>query len=248
MSDFQGHHIQVPSSADMAVDQGLRKFLIGVYNKLFLGLLVAAAVAYAGASSPAFMQAMYRFEGDQFAGYTAVGWIVGLAPIGIILLSGALMRSAMGAMLTYWLIVALVGASTAVYLALFTGPSIAVALLAASIGFLGLSVMGYVTKRNLSGIGNLMGLAMWGLVASFILLPLLGGGLPPMVFLAMCGIGIVLTAVLIAATTQQMKLAYYATAGHAEMMTVASYDAALSLFVQFVNLFRFILMFVGVRR
>ena len=248
MSDFHGQPVAIPSAADMAVDQGLRRFLMGVYNKLFLGLLVAAAVAYGGASTPEFMQAMYQIEGGQFRGYTPLGWVVGLAPLGLVLASGMFMRSLAGAMFIYWAIVALVGASTAIFLALYTGPSIAVALLAAAVGFGGLSFLGYITKRNLGPIGNFMGLAMWGLVISFIALPLLGGGINPMFFLAMCGIGIVLTAVLIAATTQGMKTAYYATLGDEQAQKVVSYDAALSLFIQFVNLFRFILMFVGVRR
>lgn len=247
MSDFDGHHVAIPSSADMAVDQGLRGFLLGVYNKLFLGLLISAGVAYLGATTPAFMQAMYRFEGDRFAGYTAVGWIVGLAPLGLVLMQGMFMRSAAGAALLYWAIVALVGASTAIFLALFTGPSIAIALLSAAIGFGGLSALGYFTKRNLGPIGNFMGLAMFGLVASFLLLPLMGA-VNPMFFLAMCGIGIGLTAVLIAATTQGMKMSYYATLGDEEAQKIVSYGAATSLFIQFANLFRFILMFVGVRR
>jgi len=248
MSDFHGHQVAIPSAGDMAVDQGLRRFLIGVYNKLGLGLLVAAAVAYFGSISPEFMGAMYRIEGDRILGYSALGWVVGLAPLGLVLASNFFMRSLAGAMFVYWAIVALVGASTAVFLAIYTGPSIAVALFSAAAGFGGLSFLGYITKRNLGPIGNFMGLAMWGLVISFMIMPLIGGGMNPIFYLAMCGIGVVLTAVLIAATTQGMKTAYYATLGDEEAQKIVSYDAALSLFIQFANLFRFILMFVGVRR
>jgi len=247
MSDYHGHEVAVPSAADMSVDQGLRKFLLGIYNKLGLGLLVAAAVAYFGSTTPAFMEAMYNIEGGQFRGYSPLGWIVGLAPLGLILISNFFMRSLAGAMFIYWAIVALIGASSAIYLAVYTGPLIAIALLATAVSFGGLSLIGYITKRNLGPMGNFMGMAMWGLVISALIIPFLGG-VSPMFLMIMCGIGILLTAGLIAATTQGMKMAYYATLGDEEAQKIVSYDAALSLFIQFVNLFRFILMIIGMRR
>jgi len=250
MSDFNRQPGTVPTPADMAVDQGLRSFVIGVYNKLALGLLVSGLVAYGIASSPAIMAMMYRIQGGEPVGYNALGYAVAFAPLGLILASNFLLKnpSPASAGALYWSIVTLVGASMAVLLYLYTGPSIAFTLGVTALSFGGLSLIGYTTKRNLGPVGNFLGLALWGLVISFIISMFLPASVSPVLFLVMNGIGVLLSAGLIAVTTQSMKMSYYATLGDERGMQVASTFSALNLFIQFSNLFRFLLAFVGVRR
>lgn len=251
MSDFNnGYPGALPAPADMAVDQGLRAFMTGVYNKLALGLLVSGLIAFGMASSPEIMTQMYQIEGGRVVGYAPLGYGVAFAPLGLILLSMAFMRnpSPAGANILYWLIVATVGASMAVLLLIYTGPSIAFTLVVTALAFGGLSMFGYVTKRNLGPVGNFMVMAMWGLIIGSVAAFMIPGLQNPMLFLAMNAIGVVLSAGLIAFITQETKFSYYATQGHQDAQKVASTMAALNLFIQFVNLFRFLLAFIGMRR
>ena len=116
MSDFQrARHATILSTrADMAIDAGLRSFMIGVYNKVALGLLVSAALAYLTSSVPPVRDLMFVTSADgHLAGMTPIGWIVAIAPLGILLVSGFAMRNPTSgaASALYWTIVALIGAS-----------------------------------------------------------------------------------------------------------------------------------------
>jgi len=250
MSDFQGQHIAVPGAADQAVDQGLRAFMMGVYNKLAMGLLVSAVVAYATANVPGIMELMYTVEGGRLTGYTPVGLAVAFAPLGLILFSMFAMRnpSPASANLLYWAIVVTVGAGLAVVLWIYTGLSIFTAFATTALAFGGLSLYGYTTKRNLGPIGSFLAMALIGLVVAFTISFFIPGQTDPTLLLIMNGAGVLISAGLIAWCTQDLKFSYYATLGDQDAQKVASTMGAMTLFIQFVNLFRFLLAFIGVRR
>ena len=153
--------------------------------------------------------------------------------------------SARGASLLYWGVVASIGASLGVLGLVYTGQSITQAFFITAASFFGLSLFGYTTKRNLSGIGSFLIMGLIGLIVASIVNIFLAS---PALMFAISVIGVLIFAGLIAWDTQRLKAMYAATAGDSQAMSVATSFGALSLYINVVNLFRFILMFVGVSR
>ena len=248
MSDFNHHPAAMPAPADVAADQGLRSFMLSIYSKLFLGLVVATGLAWLTSSVPAVRDMMYVINPAGYVtGFTPLGMGVNFAPLVLILGSMFLMKNptAGSASLLYWLIVATfcvnVGASTEIY----TGASAVMTLGVTALAFGGLSLAGYTTKKNLSGMGSFLIMALVGLIVASIANIFLNNG---MLNLIISGAGVLIFAGLIAYDTQRLKMTYYSLGGDKELEGVASSYGALTLFINFVNLFRFLLMFLGVRR
>ena len=223
MSDFdRGIPRAVPAgAADMAVDAGLRGFMLGVYNKVALGLLWSAALAYLTSSVPAVRDLLFVVRPDgRFGGITMIGMAVGWSPLILLLVSGFAMRNptARSAGMLYWSIVSLIGASLGMWVLIYTGASIATTFLI--IGLVGIIIASIVN--------------MWlHSPAIYFIVNLLGVGI---------------FAGLIGYDTQRLKMTYYALGGDQAAMGVATNYGALSLYINFINLFQFLLQFVGVRR
>ena len=235
--------------ADMAVDAGLRSFMLGVYNKLALGLLLSAALAYITAEVPAARAALFTVDQvtGRLAGYTPLGWVVSLAPIGILLAAGFIMKNmtARNSGIMYWTIVALIGASMGTLVMLYTSVSIFTTFLITASSFGVLSLVGYTTKKNLSGMGSFLIMGVWGLLIASIVNIFVGSGTLQLMISA---IGVLIFAGLIAYDTQKLKMTYYELRGDGEAMGVATNFGALNLYLDFINLFRFLLYFLGDRR
>ncbi len=235
-------------AADMAVDAGLRGFMLGVYNKLALGLVLAAAVAWTVGNVPAVTQLMFRFVGERPVGYTPLGLAVAFAPLVLILFSGFFMRrpTAAGSSLLYWAVVTLIGASLGVLFLVYAGASLASTFLITATAFGALSLFGYATKRDLTGMGSFLIMGVWGLVGASLLTFLFGGLYSnPLFYFVFNLLGVLIFSGLIAWKTQELKMTYYALGGDQTSMAVATNYGALTLFISFVNLFRFILAFTG---
>jgi FtsH-binding integral membrane protein len=235
--------------ADMATDVGLRAFMLGVYNKVALGLALSGVMALITSSKAV---APYLFQVVQTpagvaVGYTAIGMMLAFAPLVILLGTMFMMRSAtpQNSGIMYWSIVSLIGASMGMLLLRYTGQSVASTFFVTAAAFGGLSLWGYTTKRDLSGFGSflivgLVGLVVASLVAMFVQSAAL-------VF-AISVAGVLIFAGLIAWNTQQLKMTYYQLGGNQAALGVATNFGALQLYLDFVNLFRFLLMFMGNRR
>src|SRR3954468_9216261 len=147
MSDFNRGSSSMPAGrAAMAVDGGLRSFMLRVYNKVALGLLLSAALAYATSAVPAVRDLLYATTPDgRFAGFTILGYAVRFAPIIAILVGMFAMRNptAKSSGLYYWTIVALIGAGLGFWGLIYTGASIASTFLITAGAFGALSLAGY---------------------------------------------------------------------------------------------------------
>lgn len=248
MSDFYRTSSIPAQRADMAVDAGLRAFMIGVYNKVALGLVVSAALAYLTSSVQPIRDLMFVVTADgRLAGMTPLGWIVAFAPLGILLVSGFAMRnpSSGAASALYWTIVALIGASLGVVGLMYTGTSIASMFLITATAFGALSLFGYTTKKDLTGFGSFLIVGVVGLIiASLVNLFLRSEA----VQFAISAIGVFVFAGLIAYDTQRLKLTYYDLGANEAARGVATSYGALSLYINFINLFQFLLSLFGQRR
>lgn len=249
MSDFRNGFSSAPvAQADMSVDTGLRSFMLGVYNKVALGLLVSAVLAWVTGSYPPVRDLMYQITPDgRLAGFTLLGMIVAFAPLVVLLGSGFVMRNPTsgGASALYWLVVALIGASMGTIVLRYTGVSIVSTFLITAAAFAGLSLVGYTTKKDLTGFGSFLIMGVIGLIIASIVNIFLQSGTMQLIISA---VGLLLFAGLTAYDTQRLKMTYYQLGGNQNAMGVATSYGALSLYITFINMFQFMLALFGGRR
>lgn len=249
MSDFnRGYARSIPvERADMSVDAGLRRFMLGVYNKVALGLVLSAALAWLTADFAPVQQLLYHVTADgRFAGFTALGTVVRFSPLAVIL---ALMfmrnPSPRSAGILYWATVASIGAGLGIWLLLYTGVSVATTFLITASAFGVLSLVGYTTKRDLNGFGSFLIMGLWGIIIASIVNMFVHSAA---IFFIVNVVGVLIFAGLTAYDTQRLKMTYYHLGGDQAAMGVATNYGALSLYLDFINLFQFLLQFVGNRR
>ena len=255
MADFQYAQTRGGVAVgDTSKDAGLRKFMLGVYNKLMLGILLAGVLAYVAGAVPAVSALVFG---------TPLVYVVQWGPIVLLLGSMFFMKnpSPLATGILYWAIVTMLGLGLGIWVAMAesgtgfatrggigmttTYTTIAKAFLITASAFAALSLWGYTTKRNLSGFGSFAVMALWGVIA----LSLLNFILPPssMFEWIIMGAVFVLSAVLIAVETQQLKTGYYEFGGDARSLAVMTNWGALNFFISFVNMFRIVLMFLSSR-
>ncbi len=239
------------AAADMGVDAGLRSFMLGVYNKMALGLVLSGVLAYLTSAYPPIRDQLYIVTAEgRLAGFTLLGTIIRFAPLVMIFGSMFAMRNptARSSGILYWALVSTIGAGLGVWLLAYTGMSVATTFFIAAAAFGGLSLVGYTTKRDLTGMGSFLIMAMWGLlIASLVsyFFPMGGNRTFQLIFSVL---GTLIFAGLTAYDTQRLKNTYYALAGDGEGMAVATNYGALSLYINFINLFQFLLSIFGGRR
>jgi len=245
MSDFnRGLSRPAPAVADMGLDAGLRSFMLGVYNKVGLGLVLSAALAWVTGTYQPVQQLLFTVDpASGHLSYTILGMVVAFAPLGILLTQMFIRKtSPQAAAITYWAIVSLMGASLGLLFIIYSDVSIFQTFLVTAAAFGGLSLVGYTTKKNLTGMGSFLIMGLWGLI--FASLATFFFHSAALVFLINL-IGVAIFAGLIAYDTQRMKMTYYQLGGDQAAMSVATSYGALSLYLDFINLFRFLLYFMG---
>jgi uncharacterized protein len=222
---------------DAAFDAGLRSYMLSVYNYMASGVLLTGIVAMLFANSGAAREILF--------GPGLLKYVIMLAPLGFVMvMSFGLNRLSTAALqATYWAFAAVMGLSMASIFLVYTGGSVALAFFSTAAAFAGLSLYGYTTKRDLSGFGTFLIMGVVGLiVASLLNLWLQSGALN----LAISGIGVLLFAGLTAYDTQRIKSMYAYVAG-TDMMGKTVIMGALSLYLDFINMFQFLLSFLGNR-
>jgi FtsH-binding integral membrane protein len=245
MSDFDRGMLRSGpvASPDMAIDAGLRSFMLGVYNKVALGLVLSAALAYVTGTVPAVRDLLWSTGENGRRGFTILGMIVAFAPLGILLFQGfARRQSPQSAGFTYWAVVALIGAGLGNIFMFYSNASVFQTFLVTSIAFGGLSLVGYTTKRDLTAMGSFLIMGLVGLIAAMLVSLFFHSAA---LMFAINAIGVLIFAGLIAWDTQRLKMTYYQLGGDQAAMSVATSYGALSLYLDFVNLFRFLLYFMG---
>lgn len=221
----------------LPADAGLRRYMLQVYNYMASGVLLTGIVAMLFANSDFGQQVMLNGG--------ALRWVIILAPLAfVIALSFGAMRMSVGAMrMTFWAFAIVVGLSMSTVFMVYTGASIAAAFFSAAAAFLGLSLYGYTTKRDLSGFGTFLVMGVIGLLVAMLINMFVGSG--PMA-LVISIIGVLLFAGLTAYDTQKIKQTYYAVAG-SDFAGKAVVLGALTLYLDLINMFTFLLNLMGSR-
>lgn len=222
-------------------DAGLRSFLIGVYNKIGGGLVLTALMALLASHDPV-RQLLFTGGHGQPLGYTIFGWIVAFAPLLIIGSSIFTGVSRESSAFIYWATTALFGLSLGTIVMRYTGVSVGSTFLITAITFGSLSLFGYSTKINMGAMGNFLFIALIGLILAMVVSIFMHSTVMNLVVSA---IGILIFAGFTAYDTQRLKEAYDPSIG-ADQLSMVSNMMALSLYLDFLNMFQFILQFVGV--
>lgn len=231
--------------ASVRIDEGLRAHMNKVYGLMSVAMLVTAGVAWAVGTSDALLSI---FRDPMTLQPNILGWIVMFAPLAMVFAFGAMINrmSAAAAQLFFYAFAAVMGLSLAWIFKAFTDTSIATTFLATSAGFAGLSLYGYTTKRDLSGLGRFLIIGLIGLLVAMVVNLFVGSsGLA----FAISVIGVLIFAGLTAYDTQNIKNNYiaHAQAMDDEWLGKAAIMGALNLYMNFINLFMFLLQFLGNR-
>ncbi|HEX8416514.1 MAG TPA: Bax inhibitor-1/YccA family protein [Methylobacterium sp.] len=232
------------------VDQGLRSFMLGVYNNMVVGLGISGLVALglnmaAVAQTTAGKVALTPF--GQMLYTSPMKWVLMLAPLAFILIFSFKMdrMSSSTARLTFFAFAAVMGASMSTLLLVFTGASVVRVFFITAATFGGLSLYGYTTKRSLSGMGSFLIMGLIGLIiASLVNIFLASSALQ----FAISVVGVLIFAGLTAYDTQKLKEMYLYSGFDGEGAAKLAVNGALTLYLDFINMFQMLLSLLGDRR
>jgi FtsH-binding integral membrane protein len=224
-------------------DAGLRSYMLSVYNYMASGVLLTGIVALLFANSSLINLIVNPATGQA----TPLFWVVLFAPLGLVMwLSWGINRMSAGtAQALFWGYAGLIGVQFSSLFLVYTGVSIAQTFFAVAAAFLGLSVYGYTTKRDLSAMSSFLIMGVVGIFVALLINLFLRS---PALDLAISAIGVLIFAGLVAYDTQKIKSIYFTVAGQGEAMAKSAVLGALNLYIDFINMFLFLLRFMGDRR
>ena len=226
MAEYDNQVRSYNAAATTVVDEGLRAYMLRVYNYMLLGLALTGATAWLAAETP-LRQVFFNFT-PVGVSLNALGWVALLAPIGLV----------------FWLYAGLMGIGLAPVLLLYTGASVAQVFFITAATFGAMSLWGYTTKRDLTGFGSFLMMGLIGIIiASLVGMFWHNSALQWMISI----IGVIVFTGLTAYDTQSIKESYYV----GDDGTIAGKKAimgALRLYLDFINLFIMLLRLLGDRR
>ncbi len=232
------------SQADAAqYDVGLRQYMLGVYNYMVTALVATGVIAYGSVMLAVQDGALTGF--GQAIYVSPLKWVVMLAPIGMVFLLSARVAhmSVSSARIAFFVFAALMGLSLSSIFIVFTGESVARVFFITAAAFSGLSLYGYTTKRDLSGMGSFLIMGVFGiLIASIVNIFMASSALQ----FAISVIGVLVFAGLTAYDTQRIKEMYNEIDG-SDVAGKKAIMGALSLYLNFINMFVFLLQLFGNR-
>ena len=253
---IRNYQTAAPAGARVDIDQGLRAYMIKVYNLMGLGLLITGLAAVgtimlATTTDPASAVATLP-SGEMLTSFgyaifaSPLKWVVILAPLAAVMFLSFRVQSmsVAAAQTTFWVYAGLVGLSLSSIFLIYTTASISQTFFATAAAFGGLSLYGYTTKRDLTAVGSFLVMGLIGLIIAMVINIFLASSA---LSFAISAIGVLIFAGLTAYDTQKIKEMYY----DGDATDVAGRKAimgALRLYLDFINLFMFLLQFMGDRR
>ena len=232
--EYLGRTVDRGVAAD--IDVGLRAYMQKVFGLMAGGLAVTGLVSYFGASTGLYVA----------IAQTPLIWVVVFAPLAFAFIFGMRIQAmrASTAQALFWVFSALMGLSLSYIFLRYTAQSIASTFFISAATFAGMALYGYTTKRDLSGIGSFLIMGVWGLLIAMIVNLFLGS---PAIAWAISIIGVLVFTGLTAYDSQKIKEMYFA-GDSAEVGTKKAVVGALNLYLDFINLFIFMLQLLGQRR
>ncbi|OCC25641.1 hypothetical protein MB02_00410 [Croceicoccus estronivorus] len=218
-------------------DMGLRRHMLSIYNYMASGVLLSGIIALLFAQS--------GFAAQIMLGGNPLAWLIILSPLAFVFAMsfGANRFSTPTLQAMFWGFAAVMGLSLSTIFLVYTKSSIAMTFFSTAAAFAGLSLFGYTTKKDLSGMGTFLIMGVVGLLVAMIINMFVGS---TALQFAISAIGVLIFAGLTAYDTQRLKMMYYQVAG-TEFAGKAVVLGALSLYLDFINMFQFLLAFMGQR-
>ena len=239
MAEYQSVRTAGVGARTAQIDEGLRAYMNKVYGLMSVAMVLTGAVAWAVGTNEVMLAAIFG---------SPVKWLVMFAPLVMVFAFGAMINkmSAAAAQLFFYAFAAAMGLSISYIFAVYTGVSIAQTFFVTAIAFAGTSLYGYTTKRDLSGWGRFLMMGVIGLLVAMIVNIFLGS---PAIMFAVSSLGVLIFAALTAYDTQRLKNDYiqHAQYGDEEWLAKSAIMGALSLYINFINMFMFLLQFLGQR-
>ena len=222
---------------DMSTDQGLRTFMLGIYNHMIVAMGITGFVAFFFSQSAQLMKAAFT---------APLSYVVMFAPLGFVFFLAARVNkmSPSAARMTFYIFSAVMGVSLSTIFLVYTGMAIAQIFFMTAAMFGALSLWGYTTKKDISGWGSFLFMGLIGIIIASIVNLFLGSSA---IEFAVSVLGLLIFAGLTAYDTQRLKHSYYQLAGDATMAARVSIMGALSLYLNFLNMFLFLLSLFGGR-
>lgn len=241
MVDRNTYYSSAPSKSAAEIDEGLRAYMLTVYNYMASALALTGLAAYVTANTPALFLLFYSALGAP----TMLGYVAMFSPLAFVLALnfGINRMSASTTQMVFWGFAVVMGLSLSNILLMYTGASVAKTFFVTAAAFGALSLYGYTTKKNLSGMGSFLIMGLFGLIIASVVNMFLQSG--PMDFIISI-IGVLIFAGLTAYDTQRIKLMYLES-DHSETASKKAIMGALSLYLDFINMFLFLLRFMGNR-
>lgn len=240
-------YTKVITGAQKGYDEGLRSYILRIYNLMALALVITGVMAFATISFPPLTNLMYVIgPGGELVGNTGFGMLVTFAPlvIAIFFFMGNNRITVETAQLLFWIYSALMGMSLSSLGLIYTGQSLAKTFFICASVFGSMSLYGYTTQRDLTSIGSFLVMGLLGLIIVSLVNLFLQS---PAIDFATSLIGIGIFMGLIAWDTQKLKSIYYMYGG-GEAGQKAAIAGAFSLYLDFINLYLYMLRFFGERK
>ena len=238
------------STSEAIIDQGLRSYMLKVYNYMASGILITGFI-----SLILFKMSVVTTADGSIAGLTGLGnalynsalmWVVMLAPLGVVFYMsfGIRIMSAAKAQGSFWIFAALMGASLSSIFLMYTGTSITRVFFITAGTFGAMSIYGYTTKRDLTKLGSFLMMGLFGIIIASLVNIFMKS---PMMYFVISIIGVLIFVGLTAYDTQKIKNMYLVS-DSGELMGKKAVMGALTLYLDFINLFIMLLRLFGQRR
>lgn len=238
---FQTSYVQAQT-----VDEGLRRYLLTVYNYMFLGLGVTAITAYLPLRIAALQSLLFDVSPNGMVHLSGMTWVLFFAQLGIVFYLAARVHtmSSQKAQGLFWLYAGLMGLSLAPICILYTGASVFRTFLVTAVTFGSMSLYGYTTKRDLSSLSSFFTMGIIGLILASVVNIFMKSA---MIDFIVSAFGVLLFTGLTAYDTQRIKALYFEGDSH-QTRSQKAILGALALYLDFINLFVYLLRFLGDRR
>jgi FtsH-binding integral membrane protein len=247
MADYDNRVRSVNAAAGaVAVDEGLRAYMLRVYNYMLMGLALTGASAWAVLNIPA-LQALFFQVGATGIALSPLGWIALFAPLGLVFfLSFRIHHMSLStAQTVFWIYAGINGIAFAPIVYMYTAASVAQVFFITAATFGAMSLWGYTTKRDLTGVGSFLFMGLIGIIIASVVNLFMQSGTMQLVISI---IGVIVFTGLTAYDTQRIKEEYDVVGHDGTLAGKGAVMGALRLYLDFINLFLMLLRLLGDRR
>jgi FtsH-binding integral membrane protein len=246
MAEYENRVRSVNAAAGaVAVDEGLRAYMIRVYNYMLMGLALTGATAWAALNTP--LGALFFQQTAAGFSLSPLGWIAFFAPLGLVFFLSFRIHamSFSTAQTVFWIYAGLMGIGLAPLFLIYTATSVAKVFFITAGMFGAMSLWGYTTKRDLTSVGSFLFMGLIGIIIASLVNLFLQSG---MMSLVISIIGVIVFTGLTAYDTQKIKENYDVVGHDGQLAGKSAIMGALSLYLDFINLFIMLLRLLGDRR